>query len=422
MLRCVLLALFSCSIGVAADLAEPPVYLVMNATNGHIIVQKGAHKKCYPASLTKIATVAYITCTQPVDLNKRIVVPSEAVRAVSCAQRKQDNYTKYPTYILEIGGSSAGLKTGEEISMKDALWGTMLPSGNDAANTLAYYWGDGSIPTFCEKLNRWVESIGCHNTHFVNPHGLHHPEHVTTAYDIALISRVAMQSPLFRSIVRSPSYTKEQTNKQPEVVFQQINRLLVHGPYFLEQATGIKTGHHSLARQCISASAESSDRALIVVLLQCQERKPMFLLAKKILHHFLSEEKTNQTIVEQGVVSLQRDIEGHNTPLTVRAAKKSVVSFYPSEKPEIQAVAEWKPLHFPIEEGQEIGQLKIFTDKTQVDIVPLLSNERREATWNQRLIHIQRMLKRHYFLAIILAVAAATTVVFLLRKNRRTFH
>lgn len=421
MFRCVLFAVVICPFLFCAESTEPPVFLVMNAKSGRILAQRAAHKKCYPASITKIATVAYITSNQTIDLEKRLIVPSEAISAITCAQRRQNSYSNYPSYILEIGGSSAGLKAGEEISVKDALWGTMLPSGNDAANTIAHYWGEGSIPLFCEKVNVWIESIGCHNTHFVNPHGLHHPDHLTTAFDMAIISRVAMQSALFRSIVRSSSYTKARTNKQPEVIWQQTNRLLVRGPYFLEQATGIKTGYHTQAQHCLVASAESSDRSLIVVLMQCPERKPMFLAAKKILQHFLSEQKVSQTIVSQGVVGLQRELEGHRSPLTVRTAKSCTLSYYPSEKPEIQAVAEWKDLHFPIQEGAEIGQLKIFSDKQQFDTVPLLSNEMRKATWEQRLIQLQRVLKHHYILAIILAGSTGLAVAFLLMRNRKTY-
>ena len=184
----------------------------------------------------------------------------------------------------------------------------MLPSGNDAANVLAYYWGNGSIPAYVEKVNAFVASLGCLNTHFTNPHGLPHPQHVSTAYDLALIASFAIQDPVFKKIVSSCSYKKEKTNKQPATTWTTTNKLLLHGPYFCEQATGIKTGYHSKAQHCLVGSAENEARSVIVVLLHCPDRKHMFLLGKKLLQRFLLEQKKEKTIVPSGAIQLERSL------------------------------------------------------------------------------------------------------------------
>jgi D-alanyl-D-alanine carboxypeptidase (penicillin-binding protein 5/6) len=375
---------------------EASAFVVMNAVSGRVLMQRAAHQKMYPASTTKIATLAYVVSTAGLDLNQQLVVPAEAVRAVSVGEKSRDNFSKYPAYILEAGASSmAGFKAGEVIRLQDALHGAMLCSGNDAANTLAYYWGKGSIDVCVEGINRLVEAIGCQNTRFVNPHGLHHPCHVSTAYDLALIARYAMQTPLFRSIVKTTTYTKECTNKQPAVTWQQTNKLLIQGPYHCERATGIKTGYTGLAQHCLVASGETADRSIIVVLLHCPDRKHMFLAAKKLLERFLSEEKVHHTVVEKGSVQLKREIEGQKAPLALTSPRECAVAFYPSEQPELRAVVEWKELRFPVEPGHEIGVVHVFADDHEVDAVPLLASEHRDTTWSQRWLSARSALKEN---------------------------
>lgn len=378
------------------QLAEPAAFVVMNAESGRLLVQRAAHKKMYPASTTKVATALYVLSTPDLDLNQKLVVPLEAVKSVSIAERARDNYTKYPSYILETGVSAlAGFKIGEVITVQDALYGAMLCSGNDAANVLAYYWGKGSIDTCVEKINRYVESLGCANTKLYNPHGLHHPQHMTTAYDLALIARQGMRLPLFRHIVGSKSYTKGRTNKQQPVTWQQTNKLLQPGAAFCEQATGVKTGYLSQAKHCLVASGENKERSLIVVLLGCQDRKQMFLVAKKLLERFLSEEKARRVVVEEGPLQLNREIEGQIEALPLASPRSSVVSFFPSEEPLIRAVVEWNELVFPVEQGQEVGVLRVLVDEREVDRVPLLASEHRDLTWYQRLLICQNFLKDH---------------------------
>ena len=419
--------LFSCVLGVGVTFAadssqEATAFVVMNAKSGRLLLQRAAHQKMYPASTTKVATLAYVIRTPGLDLNQKIAVPPEAVKAVSEAEKSRDNYSKYPSYILEMGASSlAGLKSGEIIRLQDALYGTMLCSGNDAANTLAYYWGKGSIDTCVEGINRFVESIGCQNTKLYNPHGLHHPLHTTTAYDLALITRYGMQIPLFKQIVGTVSYTKDRTNKQPSVTWQQTNKLLVQGPYYYEFATGVKTGYHSRAQHCLIASGDTADRSLIVVLLHCPDRKQMFIGAKKLLERFLSEEKSRRVVVEKGTLQLKREIEGQAKPLELLSPRECSVEFYPSEKPQIRAVVEWNELSFPVEPGNEVGSVHVFADDQEVDSVLILASEHRDPTWRQRIISYQKYLKEHSgtVLFSVLCVGAVILLMLFVRSGRR---
>ncbi len=394
--------------------------IVMNAKTGRVLLQRAAHQKMYPASTTKIALLAYVLSTPDIDLSQKLVVPSEAVRSVPDAEKSRDNFAQYPSYVLEARGSSAGFKSGEIIRLQDVLFGAMLPSGNDAANVLAYYWGKGSIEACIEQINQFAESLGCQNTKFCNPHGLHHPDHVSTAYDLALLTRYGMQIPLFRHIVSTTSYTKERTNKQPAVTWQQTNKLLTSGPHYYERATGVKTGSHSRAQSCLVATGETGDRSLILVLLHCPDRKQMFIGAKKLLQRFLNEEKVRRVVVEHGSLQLKREIEGQAMPLSLFSSREAAVSYYPSEEPTIRAIVEWKDLRFPVEQGQEVGVVRILADETEVDRVPLLASEHRDTTWHQRLLVTQRFLKAHN--GVILAIAMCVGVliaIFFMRSSRR---
>jgi len=399
-------------------------FVVMNAKNGKVLAQKAAHQKMYPASTTKIATVSYVLGTPGLDLDQKIVVPAEAVRAVSDFEKAQDNFSRYPAYVLEKPSSVvAGLKKGEVLTVRDLLFANMLISGSDASNTLAYYWGDGSIETCMERINRFVKSLGCENTNFKNPHGMHHPDHLSSAYDLALIARYAMQNPTFRSIVRSTSYTRPKTNKQPKRTWSQTNKLVSSGnPYFYELATGIKTGYHSRAQRCIVASAENSERSLIAVALQCPERRDQFAVPKRLLDQFLSEHKKHRTVVEAGPIQLQRELEGHASALPLKATDRCEVSFFPSEEPHIRSHVEWRELSFPVQKGQQVGELSIFADDEEVGKVSLISEEYRKATWWQRVLEFQRFLSQHVGLVLSLtAVIVFLGVFWYMRRSRSYF-
>ncbi len=125
-----------------------------------------------------------------------------------------------------------GLKKGEVMSLRHLLYGAMLVSANDAANVIAKYVG-GSVSEFMDELNGYLHSLGAEDTHFMNPHGLFHPEHQTTASDMALIASEAMRDPMFRKIVSTVHHTRPKTNKQEPTTMLQSNKLLKKGKILL---------------------------------------------------------------------------------------------------------------------------------------------------------------------------------------------
>jgi D-alanyl-D-alanine carboxypeptidase (penicillin-binding protein 5/6) len=392
--------------------------VVMNAKTGRILVQKAAHQKLYPASTTKIATLAYILSSSGIDIHQKIVVPSDAVKSVLDSEKSRDNFSRYPSYILEARGSIAGFKAGEVLTVEDALYGAMLPSGNDAANTLAYYWGNKSIESCVEQINRFVESIGCTDTHFENPHGLHHPNHVSSAYDLALIAAYGLQNALFAKVVSTVKYTKGATNKQPSVTWHQSNRLLLSGPLFCKWASGVKTGSHNRAQNCFVGSGSTEDRSIIVVLLHCPDRKIMSMQAKRYLEKFLQEAKVEKSIVDMGRIGLTRPIEGQPTSIPLRAVKSCSLQYYSTEEPSVTAIAEWLPVRFPIQKGEKLGTLRVYADGKEIDSVDLLSEEARRATWSQKIASAREKLKTHTLIVVLMAVGMGVGIMTLISRSR----
>jgi D-alanyl-D-alanine carboxypeptidase (penicillin-binding protein 5/6) len=224
--------------------------LLMDADSGLILYEKGAYEKAYPASTTKVMTCILVleNCT---NLREKVTI-SRIIR----------NYGE--------GNSLMGLTVDDEVRVKDLLYGLMLPSGNDAAAVLAEHFG-GSFEAFAEMMNEKAEELGMENTRFVNPHGLHDEDHYTTAYDMAILVRYAMQNGDFRAIVGTPSYTCPATKKMDERTLYNTNRFLnpkeKNRKYNWSAVTGVKTGFTNAAGGCFVASASLDGKNLICVIL-----------------------------------------------------------------------------------------------------------------------------------------------------------
>lgn len=370
--------------------------LLMNAKSGKILWEKNPDQTVFPASTTKIATVFYVLMQKPNGLKERVIAQKEALVSVSPFQRRQDNYTKCPAYWLQSDGSQVGLKVGEEMSLEDLLYATMLSSGNDAANVLAQTVGEGSIERFMQNLNGFLQKIGCTKTHFTNPHGLHHPEHVTSARDMARLAQCAMYHPTFRKIVKTQSYERAKTNKQPKTVYVQTNRLLCSGRYHYPYAVGIKTGHHSQAKYTLVAAAEKDDRLLICSLMLCNDKPHTWEDAKTLFEMAFSEQKVEKELLSSGDQPFSRAVVGGKAPLTTYAEEALKISYYPSEEPTMRCLLVWdEGLDFPIKKGTKVGHVKLLADDQEVGTLSLFA---KEEVKEKGLSRIVRHLK-HYWIA-----------------------
>ena len=216
---------------------------------GKILYEKNAKEKRFPASTTKIMTA--ILALEHRNLTDTSTVSHDAI------------------FTVPSGYSHANLQLDEVLTMEQLLNVLLIPSANDAANVIAEDIA-GSVESFASMMNTKAREIGCENTNFVNPNGVHNENHYSTAYDLALIGRYAMKNDIFRKIVSTIKYTLPTTNKYDKEnrIFVNTNRLVNEksGQYY-KYTTGIKTGFTDAAGNCIVASAKRDDMELICVIM-----------------------------------------------------------------------------------------------------------------------------------------------------------
>jgi len=163
--------------------------LLMDADNGQILFEKNSGQRMYPASTTKIMTA--LLALEKGSLNDSVKISAKAA---------------------QVGGTRVGLQPGEQIKMEHLLHMMMLNSANDAAVAIAEHLG-GSVEGFAGLMNKRAKQIGARDTNFVNPHGMPDKKHYTTARDLALISREAMQNERFAKIVQTINYQVDRKKK-----------------------------------------------------------------------------------------------------------------------------------------------------------------------------------------------------------------
>lgn len=223
--------------------------VLMDYQTGKILIQKDMNKKLYPASTTKILTA--IIAIENLNLTDTLTASKSAVMAIPS------------------GYSNAGIKAGEVLSVSDLLDMFLIHS----ANEIGYIFGEqisGSIEKFADLMNQKAIEIGCTNTHFTNPSGIHDINHYSTAYDMALIARYCMNNETFKNIVNKKNCKVSATELYPqERFYKNTNSLLDSSDkrYYYEYATGIKTGFTTQAKNCLIASASKDGLTLIAVML-----------------------------------------------------------------------------------------------------------------------------------------------------------
>lgn len=354
--------------------------ILMNQETGAILFEKNSHKKMYPASITKIATALYTLSVYEDKLDTVITSEHDDVAWISKDAKKRSSYT-LPSYWLEPDGTHIGIKQGETLPLLDLLYGMLIASGNDASNVIARFIG-GTIPRFTEELNQYLKQIGCLNTHFCNPHGLHHPDHMTTAYDMALIAKEAMKYPIFKQIVKSTSHLRPKTNKQEPSILPQSNKLLKKGTLYYSPATGIKTGWTSDAKNTFVGSAEYNGRKLIVVLMQVNDREELFKQARKLFEAAFKEKSVQKVLLHKGKQKYLLNLPDAASPIETYLLKDVCVDYFPSEEPELICKLHWNTLSIPIKKDQQIGSLLIMNKNGYVfQSVPLFAFNNVSKNW-----------------------------------------
>ena len=337
--------------GVSLEVAAPSAVL-MEAATGTVLYEKDAHTPLPPASVTKIMTLLLIM--EALDAGR--IGWDDTVTASEAAAAK--------------GGSQVYLEAGEQMSLQEMLKSVVVVSANDCATALAEHVA-GSEAAFVELMNRRAQELGMENTHFVNCTGLDdEPDaetHLTTAYDIALMSRALLKhdeirdyTTIWMDSVRNGEFGLANTNK------------LVR---FYQGTTGLKTGYTSAAGHCLSASAERDGVEFIAVVLHCATSGERFQAAKQLLDYGFAnytlaqpdpETEIPPVPVVLGTVEAIVPVPDNDDPVLIEKGQAAGITTRVEVADQVRA---------PVEAGQRLGTLTLQSDGAPLAAIPLVAPE-----------------------------------------------
>lgn len=293
--------------------AGPSVYaesaIVMEADSGIILYSKDMYAKNYPASITKIITA--LIALEQCELNEEIT------------------FSYHATHSIDYGSSSIARTEGEILTVEETLYGLMLASANECANALAEHIA-GSNEEFAKLMNEKAKELGCVNTNFSNPSGLHDENHYTCAYDMALITQAALENENFRKIAGTNYYTLRATNKNDEELWMQNHHYMI-APYrtdkYLDDTIFAgKTGYTSDALNTLVTCGTRNDMDIIVVTMRtrstAEKGVPLFTDTAALLDYANNFHKLNiaaneKTFMVGNAYDFSVDANDFNTPASL---------------------------------------------------------------------------------------------------------
>lgn len=252
------------------DGVEAEGYALFSVSDSKVLSQHNIYERVYPASTTKILTC--LIALRYGNLDDIVTVPDDSAITVS-------------------GSSMADLEPGDKLTLKDLLYGLMVPSGNDAAVAVAHYIS-GSVDNFSELMNNTARDLGATHSHFVNPHGLPDEDHYTTVYDMYLIFNEAMKDETFRKIASTSSYeavvnTASGSQNSERTVTWSSGNGFFSGNFSLPegfQVTGGKTGHTNAAGFClVLGSMDSQGDEYISIIYKASIYEQLYASMRKLV-------------------------------------------------------------------------------------------------------------------------------------------
>lgn len=346
--------------GAALEIAAPSAVL-MDAATGTVLYEKNAHEPLAPASVTKIMTLLLVM--EALDSGR--ISWDDTVTASEAAAAK--------------GGSQVYLEPGEQMTMEEMIKSVAVVSANDCATALAEHVA-GSEAAFVEMMNSRAAELGMADTHFVNCTGLddepNAAEHLTTAYDIALMSRELLK----HDRIREFTTIWMDTVRNGEFGLSNTNKLV----RFYQGTTGLKTGYTSSAGHCLSASAERDGLELIAVVLHCSTSGERFQSAKQLLDYGFAG-YTLVTPDETTEIPAVPVLLGEVDTITPVLSEASLVLVEKGQAGKITTRVEVaEQVRAPVEAGQRLGTLTIQSDGSPLAAVPLVAPEAvaRKSWWD----------------------------------------
>lgn len=356
------LSTLSFSVNLVAESA-----IVINGETGQVLYEKNAHQPMYPASTTKVLTA--IIVLEDLALDEMVTITHEATRA---------------------GGSHIALEPDEVVSVETLLYALMITSANDAAVALAKHHS-GTVEAFAQVMNERAETMGALNSHFKNPHGMPDREHTTSAYDLAMISKHAMQNAKFREIVATRRYEIPPTNKKTETRYLNSTNSLFTGipgsnttiqvdgqptPTAFEFSNGIKRGYTNDAQFCFIGSATIENRTVITTVLKSSDAA-MYQDTRELMH-FAYNKTTPHVLKNLGDTIAQIPINNKRQTVVDAISEHAIVVDLPLEvdPSQVEEKITLNPsIELPIQKDEHLGtagyylegQLLFQTDLVAID-------------------------------------------------------
>ena len=324
--------------------------ILIEIDSGEILYEKNANAPMYPASTTKIMTA--LLALEHLNLEDKITVPEDMGPA---------------------DGSAMYLLPGEVFTVRELLDGLLVKSANDAAVLLARTIS-GDIQSFATLMNQRAKDIGCTNTSFVNPNGLHDPSHTISAHDMALIAREAMKNATFRELVSQVNVTLDETPQTPEKrYFRNTNRFLwstskiiynnEYIPIKYEVVDGIKTGYTEEAGNCLVSSGEKNDIRVISVVFKASGYD-VYRDSRLLLDYGFDNFEKKTLIKKDTVLGSQPINYSSQGSLEYGTKEDFVVPYLKSSLPVYNTKIMLNDLKLPISKGDIVGKLVISNDKS----------------------------------------------------------
>ena len=307
--------------------------ILMEKTTGKILYAVNEHERLEPASVTKIMTILLV------------------MEAIESGALSYDDIVTASAHACSMGGSQIWLKENEQMTVRDMLKAVCVASANDCSVALGEHLA-GSMEAFVDRMNARAQELGMNDTHFVNPTGLPAEGHLTSAYDIALMSRELI---LNHPDIRTFTTIWQDTLRNGEFGLSNTNKLI----RFYQGATGLKTGSTDGALYCLSATAERDGMELIAVILKSPTSTQRFEGAKTLL---------NYGFAAYGIANIQPDaplapipvVLGESGSVMPRIGCDTTLLAEKSKLSDLVVTVELEEqLTAPVAEGQQVGTLTV---------------------------------------------------------------
>ena len=340
--------------------------VLMEKETGEILYAQNEHEKLEPASVTKVMTMLL------------------TMEAIDAGKLHYDDIVTVSANAAAMGGSQVYLKEGEQMTVEDMLKAVCVASGNDACVALAEHIS-GVTELFVEQMNNRARELGMNDTHFVNCNGLTAEGHLTSAYDIAVMSRELLLhhddihrfSTIWMDSIRGGAFQLANTNK------------LIR---FYDGATGLKTGFTSSAGYCISATAERDGMELIAVIMKGETADSRNTDAKALLNYGFSTYALVNVTPDEPFAPVPVALGTADTVQPQLAAQGSHLLLPKNQVGDLkQSVVVAESLTAPVEKGQKLGELTVTDGTNALVTIPITAAEAvPRLTWSEMYVHLLR--------------------------------